>query len=301
MHPEQRLLQVAARQHACATVAQAMACGLTPGQIKHRFRTGRWERVGSRSFRVTGAPTTWEQQLMLGLLDLGDDAVVSMHAAAALHGFEGFPPHPVEFTVPRRHGGVKTGWKVHTTLRWDRIDRARAGGFPCTSAARTIIDLAAVASERHLSWAIDSAVRDGLSSPTFLRKRLTSLRGSGRAGVRLLDELMVDTGGESDLERRFLGLIRTAGLPRPVCQQIVRRDGVTIARVDFRFVGTRVVVEVSGRRGHVSDAERAKDAWRRNELQAAGFVVLEFTNDQIRRSPAAVIATLRLHLGLGAR
>jgi very-short-patch-repair endonuclease len=279
-------------------VAQAIACGLTPGQIRHRFRTGRWERVGSRSFRVTGAPATWEQQLMLGLLDLGHDAVVSMRAAAALHGFEGFAPTPVEFTIPRRTGGAKTVWQVHTTKRWDRIDRTAAGGFPCTSASRTIVDLAAVATESQLSRAIDSAVRDGSSSPTFLRKRLTDLRGSGRAGVRILDELMPDTGGESNLERCFLRLVRTAGLPRPVCQQIVRRDGVTIARVDFRFPGTKVIVEVSGRRGHVSDPERAKDAWRRNELQAAGFVVLEFTNDHIRRTPAAVIATLRFHLGM---
>jgi very-short-patch-repair endonuclease len=55
-------------------------------------------------------------------------------------------------------------------------------------------------------------------------------------------------------------------------------------------------VEVSGRRGHSSDAERAKDAQRRNELQHLGFVVLEFTNRQVRDEPGYVIATLRRHL-----
>ena len=112
----------------------------------------------------------------------------------------------------------------------------------------------------------------------------------------MLDELLLDTGGHSDLERRFLALVRQAGLPRPRCQRIFDRRK-TLARVDFSFEPKPVIVEVSGRRGHASDAERAKDARRRNELQELGFVVLEFTNRDVRDKPSYVIATLRRHLG----
>ena len=233
---------------------------------------------------------------MAGLLDLGANALVSHRAAAALHGFEGFSPGPVEFTLPRGGRGLRSPWTVHTTRRLERIDHAVVAPFPCTSASRTIIDLAATVSPRELERAIDSAVRDGLTSPAFLERRLTALRGRGRRGVRLLDSLMADSGGHSDLERRFLALVRRAGLPRPTCQRIFRRDGVTVARVDFSFQPTMVIAEVSGRRGHSSDAERAKDARRRNELQHLGFVVLEFTDAQVRRDPRYVIEVLRRHL-----
>ena len=58
---------------------------------------------------------------------------------------------------------------------------------------------------------------------------------------------------------------------------IHRRGAETFARVDFLFEPFGVVVEVSGRLGHSSPAERARDAQRRNELQDAGRHVFEYT------------------------
>ena len=233
---------------------------------------------------------------MAGVLGLGSTALVSHRAAAALHGFDGFRREPIELTSDRSRRGAAGPWTVHTAGRLELIDRVRVDGFPATSASRTIIDLAGTASVAELERAIDSAVRDGLTSPLFLSRQLERLRGRGRRGVVLLDELLVDSGGHSDLERRFLALVRLAGLPRPTCQRVFRRDRATLARVDFSFEPRPVIVEVSGRRGHSSDAERARDAQRRNELQHLGFVVLEFTNQQVRRDPAAVVAALRRHL-----
>ena len=81
----------------------------------------------------------------------------------------------------------------------------------------------------------DSAVRDGLTAPVVLERRLAQLRGSGRWGVRRLDRLLIDSGGESVLERRFLRLLRDAGLPRPETQVVQRRGGRHVGRVDFLF------------------------------------------------------------------
>ncbi len=99
------------------------------------------------------------------------------------------------------------------------------------------------------------------------------------------------------LERRFLELVRLAGLPRPTPQVIHRRDGRAIARVDFYFEPYAVVVEVSGRKGHSSPAERARDAQRRNELQDLGQAVFEYTwEDVTTRGPmVAQTLTARLH------
>ena len=65
----------------------------------------------------------------------------------------------------------------------------------------------------------------------------------------LVDELLLDAGGHSVLERAFLSLVRMAGLPRPTCQPVMRRDGRRIGRVDFCFEPQLLIVEVSGRRG----------------------------------------------------
>jgi very-short-patch-repair endonuclease len=292
----QAVLRLAAAQLGCVTIGQAIECGLSRRQVQWGLGSSRFERVGSRVLRAGGAPASWPQALLAGLLDLGDDALVSHRSAAALHGFDGFPQEPIEFTVQRRRRKSESGWVVHTTQRLERIDITKVGRFPCTSASRTVIDLARSARRDELERAIDSAVRDGSSSPSFLRKRLASLRGSGRAGVRLLDELLVDAGGHSALERAFLALVRRAELPRPICQRVYRRDGKTVARVDFDFAPRPVVAEVSGQRGHASDPERAKDARRRNELQALGLVVLEFTYGDIERRSSYVLATLRRHL-----
>ena len=50
---------------------------------------------------------------------------------------------------------------------------------------------------------------------------------------------LIDAGVESWLERRFLELIREAGLPRPECQVIFRDGSRTVARVDFLFLRRR--------------------------------------------------------------
>jgi len=168
--------------------------------------------------------------------------------------------------------------------------------FRCTTASRTIVDLAALdVTATQLGNAIDSAIRDGLSSPTYLRRRLAALRGPGVA-VRRLDELLIDTGGHSTLERRFLRLMRESGLPRPLCQVIHRRNGETFARVDFEFEPLPLVVEVSGRRGHVTDSDRRRDARRRNELQSDGFTVLEFTTVDVVDDSGTVANTVRQHV-----
>jgi very-short-patch-repair endonuclease len=56
------------------------------------------------------------------------------------------------------------------------------------------------------------------------------------------------------------------------------------------------VVEVSGRRGHASDAERARDAQRRNELQDIGRHVFEYTYHDVTKRPGYVTTTMRAPL-----
>ena len=120
-----------------------------------------------------------------------------------------------------------------------------------------------------------------------------SIGGDGiRLGQFMKFAGLLDSGGESYLERRFLRLLRVNGLPRPECQVVFRRGGTTAARVDFRFPGRSVVVEVSGRLGHTSDRDLQRHARRRNALVHAGWQVLEFTTADVIDTPDYVLATL---------
>ncbi len=171
------------------------------------------------------------------------------------------------------------------------------GGFRCASATRTVLDLAAAgAPPDRLAAAVDSAVRLHLSAPLVLVERLADVRGSGHHGVRLLDQLLLDAGGESMLERRFLRLVREAGLPRPLTQRRIRSDGRHVARVDFLYENRRMVIEVTGRLGHSDPRNRARDAQRRNELQDLGYAVFEYTWADVTRRPSYVVTTLASRL-----
>ncbi|WP_040494790.1 DUF559 domain-containing protein [Ilumatobacter nonamiensis] len=249
-------------------------------------------------YRIAGAPDSHRQRLRIGLLCLGDDSRISYESAASLHGLDRSDDTAVEFTIPRAATPPRHGFRVHTTSMFAPVDAVVVDGLRATSATRTIIDLAhARAPRRRVEAAMDSAIRLGLSHPRVLATRLETLRGSGRWGCRLIDRLLPDSGGHSPLERRLLRIIREAGLPRPRTQ-VVHRDhqGRHVARVDFEFVDHRLVVEVTGRLGHVSDAERARDAQRRNELQDLGCTVIEYTSTQVFGQPVWIAADLRRRL-----
>jgi very-short-patch-repair endonuclease len=283
-------------QHGVIGRRQLDAASVTKSELQTWIANGRLERVAPRVWRAAGAPSTWHQRLHVGLLSLGRLSWVSHSAAARLHGFDRSPDGVVEFLVIRRRRSADLAERVHSTRRWGPTDEVVVDGLRSTSATRTVIDLAnAKVHPDRLKAAIDSAVRLELSSPEAIRQRLAELRGRGRAGVRMLDGLLDDSGGHTMLERRFLELVRNAHLPRPETQVVFRRpdDGRFVARVDFLFRSHGVVVEVSGNLGHSSPSERARDAQRRNELQDLGLRVYEFTWEDVTKRSVFVIATLR--------
>jgi very-short-patch-repair endonuclease len=291
------ITKLMAQQHGVISGVQLDRLGASRGTIRTAVRNGWLMLVAPGVYASTAAAVTVDYRRTLGLIALGPDAVVSHRAAAFLHEFDRSSTDIVEFTVPRSGRHAKLDMPVHSTLMLAPIDRVVVDGYPCTSATRTIIDLARLGTSRlQLEAAIDSAVRTGRTSPVVLVDRLGALRGPGRWGARLLDDLIVDTGGHSMLERRFLQLVRRAGLPRPRTQVIHRREGRAFARVDFLFEDAGVVVEVSGRKGHSSPAERARDAQRRNELQDAGRAVYEYTWEQVTQRAEWVADTLRARL-----
>ncbi len=270
---------------------------VTRHELQRWVADGRLDRIGPRVWRLVGSPPTLEQRLMAGLLSLGPNAMVSHEAAARLHGFDRTPPDRIEFLVPHANRNSRLAETVHCSHHVRPIDAVTVDGFRVTSATRTILDLANIqVHPDRLRAAIDSAIRLQLSAPAVIAKRMSEIRRRGRTGVRLLDELIFDTGGHTMLERNFLRLMREAGLPRPVPQVVFKDDQRTIARVDFLYREWSIVVEVSGQLGHSSSTERARDAQRRNELQDLCLRVYEFTWEDVTERGKSVQSQMRSRL-----
>jgi len=295
--PITSMARLAAAQHGAVSVKQLRGAGLTARAQKTAVAAGWLLHVAPNVVVAAGSPDTWYRRLWSGLLALDGKGWVSHEAAAALHGLDRALTDAVEFTVRRGSRKLTCSATVHTTKQLGPLDLVTINGLRSSSATRTIIDLArARIPEHRLEAAIDSAVRLGLSAPIVLERRLTELRGPGQWGARALDGLLVDSGGESMLERRFLALMREAGLPRPTTQAIQRRDRRHVARVDFLFDPFAVIVEVTGRRGHSLPTERGRDAQRRNELTDLGFRVFEYTWAHVTERRAWVMSTMRQRL-----
>jgi len=149
-----------------------------------------------------------------------------------------------------------------------------------------------------LEKAVNEADKLDLVDPDSLRVALH--RMPGQAGVpalrRLLDRRTFRL-TDSELERRFLALVRSVRLPHPETRRVV--NGV---RVDFFWPDLGLVVETDGLRYHRTPAQQARDRRRDQVHAAAGLTTLRFTHSQIRFGPSEVIDVLaRVIAGLAAR
>ncbi len=256
-----------------------------------------WTQIAPGYFHHSATLLTFEMQVRACSGWVGIRGALYGSTALRWLGIDVPEPHHPEFLVPRDRRAIPNWVTVHTTVKWDNGDIIRRHGVRTTTATRAVIDYAAQGvSAGDLEHAIDEAIRLRRTALVRLKRRLAGLSGKGHHGCALLRELLLDSGGESHLERRFLRLLREQGLPRPECQVVFKRDGETVARVDFVFPNERVIVEVSGRIGHTSDRDRQRDARRRNHLQSLGNEVIEFTTADVIDDPGYVLATLRASL-----
>jgi Protein of unknown function (DUF559) len=299
VHPLLRsLADIAENQDGVVSREDATNLDVSRLQVQRWVDRGQLERIGRRSLTFPGAPRTSRFDLRVALNDAGPGAVVSHRSAACLHGFDGFGEGSVDVLVLRAYKGRKVLGTVHSTAHLPNIDRCWADGLPCTSPARTVLDLAGLVRRQDLENAVDSAIRNGGCSQAFLLSRFFKLRYRGFVGASLLDEILVDAGGANRLERRFLALCRTAHLPRPSCQIRHARRGQPVARVDFDFAPSALIVEVEGQVGHASPRQRQRDAERRRDLMHLGRIVISFTFEDVFARPGMVIGATRDSLNL---
>ena len=301
MNVEQRLIHLAATHGGLATRRLANTAGLSDAQWRRLVDAEWWLPVAPGWYRHAATPLTFEMQVRAGAAWLGRRGGLDGTSALRWWGVDVPEPNRVEFLVPRGLRSIPKWMTVHTTERWDPNELVRHRGVPLLVATRALITMAGGQfTARQVENAIDSSIRLRRTAMTRLRSRFNDLAGAGTPGTRLLRELLLDSGGESLLERRFLRIVRQEGLPRPRCQVVKSRRGERVVRVDFAF-DAGFVVEVTGRLGHTSDRHRQSDARRRNRVQLGDEPVYEFTTADVVDDPKYVIRTLRQALRVAAQ
>ena len=226
---------------------------------------------------------------MAAVLACGEGAVLSHRSAAHLLGLRSSSRDRIEVLVEGSAPRGKSGIQVHRTAHLPVEDIVKRDGIPCTSVARSLLDLAEVVNARQLARAVDEAERLRLFDRTAVDHALE--RRKGRKGAsRLLAAVQTyeDTGTRSELERRFAELSRQAGLPRPQANVLV--EGL---EVDFAWPDRRLIVETDGHAYHHTRRAFEEDRRRDQLLAAKGWRVVRFTWRQIAGEAERVEQTLR--------
>ena len=271
-----RIVAVAATQHHVFTGDQAIAYGVTRRMLTWHAAPGRrWREIGPDVYVVNDAPHDWRAPLMAAALALGPPAAVSHRSAAALLGLDGIDRGVVEATVT--HGRVVPGWHVH---RRDLAPpRMFTSGIPHTPPLRTVRDLCLVVDDDHLEMAMESALRLGLVT----LKELADLAREPRwKGVQRLRRLLAQRPEgapptRSELETRFLQLVRPLPIAEPVRGFKVFHHGEVVAELDVAFPERMLFVETDGAAHERLEALR-RDRQRQNQVVAVlGWRPLRFT------------------------
>jgi very-short-patch-repair endonuclease len=286
---------LAARQHGVVARRQLLALGLTKSGIEHRVVRGRLHPVAWGVYAVGRPEVDRRGRWMAAVLGCGPSAVLSHGTAAALWGIRDERPGsggrctPIDVSVRTCSHREVVGVRLHRRGALRDGDVTAHDGIPVTKPTMTLIDLATELDLRGLERAVNEADKLDLVDAVTL---LESLDGyTAREGVGRLRSLLgqhVFRLTDSELERRFLRLVRAARLPLP--QTGSRLNGF---KVDFHWPELGLVVETDGLRYHRTSAQQARDAERDQAHAAAGLATLRFTHAQVYSDPALVRRTLK--------
>lgn len=277
---QQRLGELARRQHGVVTRAQLLELGLGPDAIHYRAKAGALRRV-YRGVYLAGPIMPRLAREMAAVLACGPAALLADWSAAAL--WELIPSRedrsvPVHVVTVGGWSADRPGIRVRRVRRLATADRRELYGIPVTSPTRTLLDLAVVAGPRDLEGAVARAEREQLVERDRLQERVA--RHKGRRGAPALRAVLERAGGpamtRSEAEARFLRLVREAQLPVP--ETNVRMGAYEL---DFLWRDHGIAVEVDGYRFHSSRPRFESDRRRATRLAARGIQVIPLTWRQI--------------------
>jgi hypothetical protein len=281
MRPQDRtdakIARLAWHSHGVVTRRRLLRAGITQAEIKQRLQRGSLIVVYPGVYRVGHRAPSVEATYMAAVLACGEGALLMGPAAAHLYGLiKGKPPAPaVRTKTERRIDGIDTK-RARGRAQRGTIWR----GIPITTIPATLVDLAPSMPIDDLARACHEAqVRYGTTPDAFGPRIPRKLRAILRGDVPVT---------LSVLEDRFLQVLTTENLPLPITNRVA-----TAKRVDCRWPGHRLTVELDSYRYHHTRHAWEQDRRREREAHARGDQHRRYTYGDVFEDPRAMLGELR--------
>jgi very-short-patch-repair endonuclease len=217
-------------------------------------------------------------RLMAAILACGPGAHLSHRSGAALWGIRPQRGGLIDVGVPSHVVRSRPGIRVHrhTELKPRFVSR-----IPVGDPISILVDLSAVLPNEELEAAVNEADRLGLAPTDRLRAALDSRPARpGLGRLRQMLDSQTFSKAQTKLERRFLSIAHSAGLPTPETQVHLNRY-----RVDFHWPELGLVVETDSLTYHRTASQQAVDIRRDQAHLREGLRTLRFTHPQVFFQP----------------
>jgi hypothetical protein len=188
--------------------------------IDHAVAIGRLHRVFRGVYAVGHPRLSNRGRLMAAVLACGEGALISHRSAAALLELIDDGPVVIDVITPGAGGRGIDGIRFHR-VRAPRLEETgTVGGIPCTSPARTLVDLAGTVGDWTLHSAFDRAAQKRLLDIAAIEASIDPRRRGMKGLLALVEKWraaapLTKTQGKlkSPLEAKVLPLLVQRDLP----------------------------------------------------------------------------------------
>lgn len=185
---DHHLAQLADAQHGVVSRQQLRAAGMGDGAIAYATKCGRLHRIFRGAYALGHRQVGERGRLMAATLACGDGAVISHRSAAALLSLLDEGPVVIDVIAPHDRGRRIDGIRLHL-VRAPRLEETgTVYGIPCTSPARTLVDLAGTVGEWRLRSAFERAARREMLDITAIEASVDPRRRGMKVLLKLIDE-----------------------------------------------------------------------------------------------------------------
>jgi hypothetical protein len=290
---------LASHQFGVISRRQLRAIGMSDKAVRNAIQSGRLHPTAYRGVYALGRRQIGDRgRLFAATLACGEGSVISHRSAAALMGLLDRMPPSIDVIAHGSRGRAIDGIRRHDVQRPQPWEKGTFDGIPCTSPARTLVDLAGVVGMRMLRSAFERAAARKLLDIGAIE---LSIRDGGRRGMRILRGLLDEWRPaapalaaarlKSPLEAKVLPLLAKRGLPMPLTNAPVELVAGRI-EVDFLWPKQRFVLEADSRAFHATDVASERDRWRDRELMRVGYSSLRITHLQAESEAEEIAAAI---------
>ena len=179
-----RLYEIAENQAGYFTAKQAHGAGFSWERLSYYVTTRRFIRVQRGIYRLVQFPGSPYEDLFIAWLRAGPGSVISHESALYIYRLSDVLPGEVHVIMPRTGSRRRSGIRLHTNRLHPNEVTSREG-LPVTTAARTLIDLAATGlAEEHIRQAVNDALHQGLVGRDELLSMATQRGGRAMRIIR---------------------------------------------------------------------------------------------------------------------